>query len=202
MKKILTSLLVLPALVLSTVVAGQTKKTVIDYLGLPGPVAFDRKTYKLVWTSHPTNNYYKQEYIVEGEKLDRFNTMILVELLTGNIQVKDAAAAKLEELKKLKASNPTVNYESFENAETGEYMIDFLLSQTGEGNAISVAERNVYRYLPFKGKDGEQGIILFAVSTRSYGGKVNSFLTSLKTKKSDLVGKVAAYKMPELKIVK
>ncbi len=202
MKKTLAFLLVLPALVLSTAVNGQTKKTVIDYLGLPGPVVFDSKTYTLGWSSHPTNNYYKQEYILVGEKLDRFNTMILVELLTGDIKVKDAAVAKIEEMKKMKAFNPTVDYESFENAETGEYMIDFLLSQTGEGNAISVAERNVYRYLPFKGKGGEQGIVLFAVSTRSYGGKINSFLTSLKTKKSDLVNKVAAYKMPELKIVK
>lgn len=202
MKKTLASLLVVAALALSTALSGQTKKTVMDYLGLPGPVVFDNKTYKLAWTSHPTNNYYKQEYIAEGDKLDRFNTMVMLELLTGDIKVRDAAAAKLEELKKLKVSNPTINYESFEKAETGEYMIDFLLSQTGEGNATSVVERNVYRYLPFKGKDGEKGIVLFAVSTRSYGVKINSFLTSLKAKKSDLVNKVAAYKMAELKIAK
>lgn len=202
MKKTLASLLVVAALALSTALSGQTKKTVMDYLGLPGPVVFDNKTYKLAWTSHPTNNYYKQEYIAEGDKLDRFNTMVMVELLTGDIKVRDAAAAKLEELKKLKVSNPTINYESFEKAETGEYMIDFLLSQTGEGNATSVVERNVYRYLPFKGKDGEKGIVLFAVSTRSYGVKINSFLTSLKAKKSDLVNKVAAYKLAELKIAK
>jgi hypothetical protein len=127
--------------------------------------------------------------------------MILVEVLTGELKVKDAAIAKLEELKKLKASNPTINYESFENTETGEYMIDFLLSQTGEGNAMTIAERNVYRYVPFKGKSGEKGLVLFAVSTRSYGSNINTFLTSLKTKKSELVNKIAAYKIPELKIV-
>ena len=203
MKKTLSSLLVVSALALSTSLSGQTKKTVTDYLGLPGPVVFDSKTYKLSWTSHPTSNYYKQEYIVAGDNLDKFNTMIMVELVTGDIKIKDAAAAKMAELKKMKTSNPMVNYESFENPETGEYMIDFLLSQnTADGKAISIVERNVYRYLPFKGKDGEQGIVLFAVSTRSYGDKINSFLTSLKTKKSDLVNKVAAYKMAGLKIVK
>ena len=109
MKKIVTSLLVVAALGSSTVLNGQPKKTVIDYLGLPGPVVFDNKTYQLAWTSHPTNNYYKQEYIAAGDKLDRFNTMIMVELLTGDIKVKDAAAAKMEELKKLKVSNPMIN---------------------------------------------------------------------------------------------
>lgn len=203
MKKTLASLLVVSALALSTVLSGQTKKTVTDYLGLPGPIIFDSKTYKLAWASHPASNYYKQEYIVAGDNLDRFNTMVMVELVTGDIKIKDAAAAKLAELKKMKASNPMVNYESFENPATGEYMIDFLLSQnTADGKAISIVERNVYRYLPFKGKNGEQGIVLFAVSTRSYGDKINSFLTSLKAKKSELVNKVAAYKLAGLRIVK
>jgi hypothetical protein len=45
MKKIFTPLLVVSALALSTALNGQTKKTVTDYLGLPGPIAFDSKTY-------------------------------------------------------------------------------------------------------------------------------------------------------------
>ncbi|HKO80256.1 MAG TPA: hypothetical protein VJU78_07680 [Chitinophagaceae bacterium] len=203
MKKTLASLLAVSALALSMALSGQTKKTVTDYLGLPGPIVFDGKAYQLGWTSHPTNNYYKQEYIVAGDNLNQFNTMIMVELLTGDTKPKDAATAKMTELKKMKAANPVVNYEWFENKKTGEYMIDFLLSQNAaDGKSIGIVERNVYRYLPFKGADGTQGIVLFAVSTRSYGNKINGFLTSLKTTKSDLVNKAAAYKIGELKIVK
>jgi hypothetical protein len=203
MKKIIISLVVLAALILPTTAIGQKKTAITDYLGLPGPILFDSKSYKLEWSSHPASNYYKQEYIMAGDNLATFNTMILVELVAGDIKIKDAAAAKIDELKKMKASNPMVNYESFDNPKTGEYMIDFLLSQnTADGKDISIIERNVYRYLPFNGKNGTKGVILFAISTRSYGNKINSFLTSLKAKKSDLVNKAAAYKFPGLKLVK
>ena len=191
------------SLFLSIYSYGQTKKAVIDYLGLPGPIDFDSKSYNLSWTSHPSANYYKQEYIVSGDNLAKFTTMIMVELVTGDIKIKDAVAAKIEELKKMKESNPIVNYESFDNPKTGEYMIDFLLSQnTPDGKDISIAERNVYRYMPFAGKDGKKGIILFGISTRSYGDKIKPFLVSLKSKKSELVNKIAQYKFPELKLIK
>jgi hypothetical protein len=181
---------------------GQAKKAVVDYLSLPGPVAFDSKSYNLSWTSHPSANYYKQEYIVKGDNVAKFNSMLMVELVTGDMQIKEVVAAKLEELKQMKKTNPFVNYESFDNPKTGEYMIDFLLSQnTPDGKDISIAERNVYRYIPFADKAGNKGIILFAISTRSYGDKIQPFLVSLKSKKSDLVNKVAQYKFPELKII-
>jgi hypothetical protein len=181
---------------------GQAKKAVIDYLNLPGPVAFDSKSYHLSWTSHPSANYYKQEYIVKGDNAAKFNSMLMVELATGDMLIKDVVAAKLEELKQMKKTNPFVNYEGFDNPKTGEYMIDFLLSQnTPDGKDISIAERNVYRYIPFADKAGKKGIILFAISTRSYGDKIQPFLVSLKSKKSDLVNKIAQYKFPELKII-
>ena len=141
--------------------------------------------------------------MVKGDNAAKFNSMLMVELVTGDLQIKDVVAAKVEELKKIKESNPFVNYESFDNPKTGEYMIDFLLSQnTPDGKDISIAERNIYRYLPFADKAGKKGIILFAISTRSYGDKIQPFLVSLKSKKSDLVNKMAQYKFPELKIVK
>lgn len=195
--------IILLAVVMYSSSYGQTNKTVVDYLNLPGPVAFDNKSYNLSWTSHPSANYYKQEYIVKGDNVAKFNSMLMVELVTGDIQIKNVVAAKMEELKKMKESNPFINYESFDNPRTGEYMIDFLLSQnTPDGKDISIAERNVYRYIPFADKAGKKGIILFAISTRSYGDKIQPFLVSLKAKKSDLVNKMAQYKFPELKILK
>ena len=96
-----------------------------------------------------------------------------------------------------------VNYESFENPKTGEVMIDFLLTQgTDDGKSISIAERNVYRYMPFIGKSGQKGIVLFGVSTRSYGNNIDGFLVSLKSTRKELVNKVAQFKFPELKIIK
>jgi len=190
------------ALIIASTPFAQSKKPA-DYLNLPGPVSFDAKSYNLAWTSHPAANYYKQEYITAGDDVARFSTMLMVEVLTGNDNIKEVAGAKLAELKQMKESNPMVNYESFGNSKTGEYMIDFLLSQnTPDGKTISIVERNVYRYMPFNGTGTQKGIVLFAVSTRSYGNNIDGFLASLKSNRKELVNKVAQYKLPELKIIK
>jgi hypothetical protein len=173
-----------------------------DYLNVPGPVVFDKKSYNLSWTSHPSANYYKHEYIMPGDNVDKFKAMILIDVLTGSLKLKDIVAAKVAELKKMKETNPVVNYETFDNPKSGEYMLDFLLTANGADGKISIAERNVYRYKTFTDKSGKTGVVLFGVSTRSYGVDVTAFLTSLKTTKKDLVNKVAEYKIPAIQILK
>lgn len=168
---------------LSATVPAQSSKT--DYLSVPGPVVFDGKSYSLAWSAHPSAAYYKQEYVIKGESVERFKTMLMLEVLTGDVKVKDVVAAKIEELKKMKASNPIVQYEMFRK--DGEYIVDFLLS------AGDIVERNVYRY---KSLSGQQGIVLFAVSTRAYGKDIDQFLINLKTTKSKGVNAVAQFKMP------
>ena len=191
------------AMMLSLASFGQSNKAASDYLNLPGPVLFDGKSYKLAWSSHPAGNYYKQEYITAGDDVAKFSTMLMVELVTDNGNIKEVAGAKVAELKKMQESNPMIYYESFENPKTGEVMIDFLLTQNNpDGKSMSIAERNVYRYMSFIGKSGQKGIVLFGVSTRSYGNNIDGFLVSLKGKRKELVNKVAQYKFPELKIIK
>lgn len=198
-----TTLLYVLVMMLSLASYGQTSKAASDYLNLPGPVLFDGKSYNLAWSSHPAGNYYKQEYITAGDDVAKFSTMLMVELVTDNGKIKEVAGAKVAELKKMQESNPMIYYESFENPKTGEVMIDFLLTQNNpDGQSMSIAERNVYRYMPFVGKSDQKGIVLFGVSTRSYGNNIDAFLVSLKGKRKELVNKVAQYKFPELKIIK
>jgi len=178
----------------------QPDKPVKEYLGVTGPVVFDTKSYNLNWSSHPADNYYKQEYLVKGENADKFKSMMMMEVLIGNNNLKDIVAAKIAELKKIKETNPVAQYESFNNTSTGEYMIDFLLTANDANGEISVMERNVYRYKTITDKAGKKAILLFAMSTRSYGREVDGFLASLKTTKSDLVNKVAKFNIPAIKV--
>src|SRR5690349_16245173 len=112
-------------LFMGTTSYGQTSKPAKDYLGVPGPVSFDGRSYNLAWSSHPSGNYYKHEYVPKGDNVEKFKSMLMLEVLTGDATPKEVAAAKMEELKKMKATNPMVNYESFNNTTTGDYMIDF-----------------------------------------------------------------------------
>lgn len=186
-------------LIMSAITNAQTNKPA-DFLRVPGPIVFDKQTFSLSWSSHPADNYYKQEYIVKGDNPDQFKTMILTDVITGESNIKNIVGAKVTELKQMKASNPVVNYEIINNPKTGEYIIDFLLSANNADGTMSVVERNVYRYKTFTDKAGNQGVQLFGVSTRSYGAAIDNFLTGLKTTRKDLINKVSLYKMPEIKI--
>ena len=42
------------------VTLSQTNKSVTDFLGIPGPLLFNTKSYILNWSAHPNTNYYKQ----------------------------------------------------------------------------------------------------------------------------------------------
>lgn len=178
----------------------QNSKPATDYLGVAGPVSFQKKDYNLAWSSHPSTVYYKQEYLIKGDNVDRFKTMLLLEAVTGVATLKNVVTAKVTELKALKEKNPVVQYETFNNAKTGEYMIDFLLTAAAPDGSISIVERNVYRYKTFTDKKGATGILLFGVSERAYDADVQPFLLRLKKEKAVLVNAAGAMAWPAVKI--
>lgn len=200
MKKKQTILLLLISIFMATIVNAQTQKVPTDYVHVPGPVVFDNKAFNLNWSSHPSANFYKQEYIVKGDSPDKFKIMLLTDVVTGGPAIKDVVNAKVTELKGMKEANPIVNYELISNPKTGEYMIDFLLSANDANGNMNIVERNVYRYRSFTDKGGRAGVQLFGVSTRSYGADITKFLVALKANRKDLVNKVAQFKLPEVKI--
>ncbi len=188
----------LTALMASTVSFAQTNKPAPEYIHVPGPILFENKAYNLSWTSHPAANFYKQEYLVKGDDANKFHTMILLDVVTGEAAIKNVVTAKITELKKMKEGNPLVNYELVENSKSGEYIIDFLLTANAPDGTINIAERNVYRYKSFIDKAGHTGVMLFGVSNRVYGSDINPFFTSLKSNRKDLMTKVAQASIPEI----
>lgn len=179
---------------------GQTMKPVADFLSVPGPIVFETKSFSLNWSSHPTANFYKQEYIPKGEQANEYMTMLLLDVMTGGATIKTAVAQKLAELKQLKAANPLVNYSTDKNPKNGEYMIDFILTANAPNGSVNIVERNVYRYKTLVDKAGHKGVVLFGVSTRAYGPEVAPFLDALKSTQNDLVKKVKLFKVPVITI--
>lgn len=179
---------------------GQTNEP-IEYLGVAKQIKFGNDTVNLTWTSHPADNYYKQEYLAKNDTIEKFKRLVLLEALTGAIKIKDIVAAKVSELKKMKASNPVVNYETFEK--DGEFMLDFLISEnTPDGKYLSIVERNVYRYKSVIDKNGQKCLLLFGVSERAYGDDIDKFFLNLKEHRLDLINSVGAFELPEITIAK
>jgi len=183
----------------SITVYGQGNKPITEYLNVPGPIILNKDSFKLTWSSHPSSNYYKQEYIGSKDKIEKFKKMVMVEVLTGEVKAADLAKAKVSELKQLKETNPLVNHEVFQK--NGEIIVDFLLSENSpDGKKVNIIERNVYRYKEITDKNGKKGVMLFGISERGYGNEVDAFLSSLKKNKSALTNAVAAFVMPEITI--
>ena len=193
--KIISTFLI--TIIMSTTTFGQgTKPT--NYLGTQNSIMFDNIAYNLTWTSHPADNYYKQEYLAKGDTIEKFKKLVLLETITGKIKLSDVVSAKVAELKKMKETNPVVNYEMFEK--DGEVILDFLVStNTPDGKYLSIVERNVYRYQSIKEKNGQKCVLLFGVSERAYGDDIDNFFPKLKENRFDLINLVGQFQMQEIK---
>ena len=166
-----------------------------DYLNTGKVITFDNVNYNLLWSSHPSDNYYKQEYLPEKDTLGRFKKLILLEFVKGKTPVKDIVETKIAELDSLKKSDPMINYQMFEKE--GEIMLDFIVSENiPDTKELNIVERNVYRYKSFTGVNNKEGVLLFGVSERAYGEDINNFLLTLKEKRFDLPNTVGAFVIP------
>ena len=69
-KRILCLIAILAIFVFSSTNA-QTNKTVTEYLSVPGPIVLNQNSFNLAWSSHPSANYYKQEYIPVKDNVEK-----------------------------------------------------------------------------------------------------------------------------------
>ena len=154
---------------------------VIDHLGVPVPIQFDGKSYKLVWSSKPAPGYAKQEYLPSDQSIASYTQMLIIERVTGDLTVMDAVRAQVDMLKKRKATDPLVNMNVIQNTQAGEALLDFIVSSK-DPKGEYIVEWNAYRYAPSKGAADKSGVLLFAISHRAYGNEnAKTFMGQLKT---------------------
>jgi len=188
--------LVLFLIFIAQFVMAQNK--VEDYLHLGSKYRFDNKDYELVWSSHPASNFYKQEYILPNENVEKYKRLILIDFIEGDLDPKDVLSGLANSLENSKKQNPVINYKVYEK--NNEYMIDFIMSENSQdGKEVLILERNVYRYFRIN-TPKRKGILLFGVSDRAYTKKeMDNMFSVLKNKKLDLVNKIIQIEVPKIK---
>lgn len=167
----------------------------VDRLSLPASIDFNGESYRLSWSARPTPDYYKQEYLPLGQTNERFQRMVLIEVIVRGRGVNDAVAAQIDKLNKRKATDPTVNFGVLKNGKNDEAILDFILSARGP-KSEDIVEWSAYRYAPFKDKGGASGVILFGISRRAYGNETGNFLRALKTARPADINALAAQPLP------
>ena len=141
-----------------------------ERIGIAGPVQFGGVPFKLAWTSHPSPQYYKQEYLPAGQSVDRYKSMLMIDLITSGTTVAQSAGEMIKNLQARKATDPVVNYDVITNKATGEMILDFVMSADG-ADGKTILEWNAYRY----SKHGS-GVRMVGISRRVYGDDVTPFL--------------------------
>lgn len=162
-----------------------------DAVGIPGPLTFEDTTFALAWTSHPSETYYKQEYLPEGQSPESYSEMFMIDLLTEGATPESAASDMIAGLEQRKAGDPVVNYDMVANDATGELILDFLLSDTSTGTVI--VEWNAYRYVPYG-----DGLVLYAISRRGYDEAASTFIRDLAGWRTGAIEALATMQLPEV----
>ncbi|WP_299704257.1 hypothetical protein [uncultured Pontibacter sp.] len=175
------------------------KGQVKDYLNIPGPINFNDTDFVLAWSSNPTTTYFKQEYVPSGEVVEKYNQMVLVEVVLGDLTVEDAVRAQVNVIQQRKKTDQVAQYQVIENPNTGEIILDFLMS-AGTKKKLDVVEWNAYRYKAFEDEKGRKGILLFAISRRGYNDAIAPFLKGLKDERINMINLLGAYEMPTVKV--
>lgn len=168
-----------------------------NFLNAPETINFSGTDFNLAWSSHPSANYYKQEFIPKGDNVEKYKQMILVELALGEITAKDALSQKIKELEARKSVDKIVKYQVLENKSTNEILLDFMISE-GQGEADKIVEWNAYRYGNYSDKTGKKGVYLFALSKRGYGRDSLSFVSDLIANRQKYVSDFVALTRPEI----
>ncbi|MET3898791.1 hypothetical protein ABIB57_002743 [Devosia sp. UYZn731] len=169
--------------------AAMAQETIVEALGVPGPIDFLGDSYGLSWTSHPTPDYFKQEYLQQGQQSESYEAMFMLDAITSAATPQGAADGQIAGLEQRKASDPMVNYKQISNPDTGEVILDFLLSD--DSGPTPILEWNAYRYT----KLGD-GIALFAISRRAYGDDVEAFIGQLSQMRQDNISALAELDLP------
>lgn len=173
-------------------------QTTTDYLGVPGPITIGDTDYVLSWSSNPQPGYFKQEYLPAGDKLESYNSMVIVEFLATDRPTADVVSAQVDMINQRKASDPIANMAMFSNPKTSEIVLDFVLSAKDQAGEY-IIEWNGYRYgdAQFEGKNGS---LLFAISDRAYGNDASkTFLRGLTDHKTQRINSLTKADLPEIK---
>ena len=173
------------------------KEKIENLLNTPEQIILSGTTYDLAWSSHPSGNYYKQEFLPKGEELEKYKKMIMVELVTGDFTPEEVMAQKIQELEARKMIDQMAKYKVSENKEKGELLLDFMLSDS-DGKQATTTEWNAYRYTTYEDASGKKGVCLFALSKREYGRAMIDFVKDLETNRLKYVAEFTELNTPKI----
>jgi hypothetical protein len=176
-------------------VAAAASEPVVERLGVPGPIRFGDTNFALSWSSNPSPELFKQEYLPADQDPERYDAMVMLDLRPDGANAGQMAAGMIEQLKARKASDPVTNFDLLINEQSGEVLLDFLISTPDPKDGLLV-EWSAYRYVTEA--DGT-GTRMLGISRRAYGDvAVRAFLAALKDQRPRDIATLAKLPLPDV----
>jgi hypothetical protein len=170
-----------------------------ERLGVKGPLTFNDTKFNLIWSDKPSDIYYIQEYLPDGEKVESFNEMLTIHFFDVDVKLENVVQQKIQELLTRKKTDPVCNYQVTESPDGKEFIVDFLLGES-KGDKMSIVEFNIYRYKQIEfGRKGK-GIIVYAYSKRSYGDSITSFFQTLGGERVKYLNEMISAEVPRVEL--
>jgi hypothetical protein len=178
-----------------TLLAGPTTdSTIIERLGVKGPITFDGVSYELAWTNTRDGNFYIQEYIPRGQKLETYTQMITVKLLKKETALSVVTLERMNLLEERKKSDALCQYALIESPDSKEYILDFITSES-EGKILKSASFSIYRYRQIE-IAGKPALLQLAYTQRAMSDGIEGMLRSVAAKRDYLISAMAETTMP------
>lgn len=158
---------------------GLYSQTATEYFSVGDPIKYCGTEFSLVWSTHPQENYYLQEYLPKGESLDHYNQMFTVSVIFWDRTPREEIQAKIAELEQRKKTDSVTNYLVVEN--NGEYILEFIVSDSNNGKLNTVeVDVHYYKQMTINGRNAS---VLSFYSCRAYGDDIMAFIKSIPDKR-------------------
>jgi len=165
----------------------------------PQSVRFNNTAYSLAFQQHPMPGYSQYAYLSKGDKFPYYRHILMLEWLVNDLTVEEMVESQIEMLDQRKEDGDlTVNYRLIKNEASGEYLLDFVLSND-DPKVGGITEWNAYRYVPYTDDDGEEGGMIYGYSARGYGADGGrNFLLGLNKQRASITQALAGSEVPKL----
>lgn len=183
-------------LLLSVLACGSAlaQTSVVERMGVPGPVTFSGAQYALAWSSNPSPDLYKQEYVPAGQTVEHFEDMLMIDWRPNSGDANQMVKGMAELLEARKSTDPLANYAVLKQEDGKGGIVDFVMSATDAGGNL-VVEWTAQRYRT--DADGT-GHAMVSIARRGYGEQARAFLQELKAGRQRDIEALAAFDFPDI----
>ncbi len=158
---------------------------------------FNNSSFHLAFTDHSWDYYHIQEYVPPGQAVDSYTQMVTLLLFANHSSAHDAISGLVMELNERKKTVAVCNYETFDNADNNEYIIDLTVGET-TGDNMMMIEFNVYRYTQVDLPDGRKAVFVYGYRRRSFEDDITGFSNELQMNKTEYINKLIAIELPKV----